>query len=217
MVFERTRTRDIPPPLPRGSLIKIPRQARSIDTVHAILDAGIQVLEREGVELFSTNRVAEVAGVSPGSLYQYFANKEMILTGIVERGVLDAEATIQAAVRAGPEVAPRILLGQLLHALLVGLEPYRPLLAEILAVTPILSGTGVAAILETRLGDALRDFLVLRAERYTLRGGTAAIYVAVNGAIYVSLKWLAERPAHVSREELVELFISQIDNLIAER
>ena len=58
---------------------KQPRQARSADLVAAILDAAAQVLAKEGAQRFTTARVAEKAGVSVGSLYQYFPNKAAIL------------------------------------------------------------------------------------------------------------------------------------------
>ncbi len=56
-----------------------PKQARSADLLQAILQAAIQVLAKEGVSRFTTTRVAERAGVSVGSVYQYFPNKASIL------------------------------------------------------------------------------------------------------------------------------------------
>ena len=56
-----------------------PQQARSSDLVAAILEAALQVLAKEGVHRFTTTRVAERAGVSVGSVYQYFPNKASIL------------------------------------------------------------------------------------------------------------------------------------------
>ena len=58
---------------------KQPQQARSAELVAAILEAAVQVLAREGAQRFTTARVAEKAGVSIGSLYQYFPNKAAIL------------------------------------------------------------------------------------------------------------------------------------------
>jgi AcrR family transcriptional regulator len=58
---------------------KQPKQARSAELVAAILDAAVQVLAKEGAQRFTTARVAEKAGVSVGSLYQYFPNKAAIL------------------------------------------------------------------------------------------------------------------------------------------
>ncbi|HEY5202978.1 MAG TPA: TetR family transcriptional regulator [Roseiarcus sp.] len=58
---------------------KRPKQARSTDLVAAILEAAAQVLAKEGAARFTTARVAERAGVSVGSVYQYFPNKAAIL------------------------------------------------------------------------------------------------------------------------------------------
>ena len=58
---------------------KQPKQARSTELVATILEAAVQVLAKEGAQRFTTARVAERAGVSVGSLYQYFPNKAAIL------------------------------------------------------------------------------------------------------------------------------------------
>lgn len=63
----------------RISSRKQPRQARSNELVAAVLEAAVQVLATEGAQRFTTARVAERAGVSVGSLYQYFPNKAAIL------------------------------------------------------------------------------------------------------------------------------------------
>lgn len=78
---------------------KQPRQARSTELVGAILEAAVQVLARDGAQRFTTARVAEKAGVSVGSLYQYFPNKAAILfrlqsdewrqTSALMRGILE--------------------------------------------------------------------------------------------------------------------------------
>lgn len=58
---------------------KQPQQARSAELVAAILEAAVQVLAQEGATRFTTARVADKAGVSVGSVYQYFPNKAAIL------------------------------------------------------------------------------------------------------------------------------------------
>ena len=66
-------------PSPRISSRKQPKQARSAELVAAILEAAVQVLAKEGAARFTTARVADKAGVSVGSVYQYFPNKAAIL------------------------------------------------------------------------------------------------------------------------------------------
>ena len=64
---------------------KQPRQARAKATVDALLEACGQVLERHGLQGLNTNRVAERAGASIGSLYQYFPAKEALLQALADR------------------------------------------------------------------------------------------------------------------------------------
>jgi AcrR family transcriptional regulator len=60
-------------------------QERSRSTVDALLEATTRILIKEGYDRASTNRIAEVAGVSIGSLYQYFPSKEALVAAVVER------------------------------------------------------------------------------------------------------------------------------------
>jgi len=66
-------------------LKKIPKQERSRVTVETIVEATTRIIEDEGLAALSTNRVAEVAGVSIGSLYQYFPNKEALIAEVRTR------------------------------------------------------------------------------------------------------------------------------------
>jgi AcrR family transcriptional regulator len=68
---------------------KSPRQARAKATVEAIIEATIQVLLKEGYDRLTTARVAERAGVSVGSLYQYYPNKAALGSAVVERCCAD--------------------------------------------------------------------------------------------------------------------------------
>ena len=64
---------------------KTPRQARSTSTIDAIFEATIQVLIKEGTHRLTTTRVAERAGVSVGTMYQYFPHKQALLYALNER------------------------------------------------------------------------------------------------------------------------------------
>jgi AcrR family transcriptional regulator len=68
-----------------NSLKKLPKQDRSRETVEVIIEATIRIIEADGVAALSTNRVAQVAGVSVGSLYQYFPNKEALIEEVRAR------------------------------------------------------------------------------------------------------------------------------------
>jgi AcrR family transcriptional regulator len=83
---------------------KKPAQARSEQTVASIIEATAQVLEHEGEAALTTNRLAERAGFSVGTLYQYFPNKDSILRLLAERERERVEAAVTAVVR-NPEAA----------------------------------------------------------------------------------------------------------------
>tara|TARA_B100002051_G_scaffold273129_1_gene311290 strand:+ start:1077 stop:1673 length:597 start_codon:yes stop_codon:yes gene_type:complete len=68
-------------------LRKKPKQKRSKLMVNNILEASIRILKQHPYQLFTTNRVAEAAGISVGSLYQYFPNKQSILLELEIRAV----------------------------------------------------------------------------------------------------------------------------------
>lgn len=78
---------------------KEPRQGRSKATVEAILEATARILVSEGLDRLSTNRVAKVAGVSVGSLYQYFTNKEALLVALCERHFAEMMEFLQSCLR----------------------------------------------------------------------------------------------------------------------
>ena len=70
---------------PRTQPRRIPRQSRSRATVDAILEAAARVLEQDGYERANVNRVAALAGVSVGSLYQYFPTKQALAAGVARQ------------------------------------------------------------------------------------------------------------------------------------
>jgi AcrR family transcriptional regulator len=71
-----------------------PKQQRSRQTVDAVLEAVQLVVKRHGTQAITTNRIAEAAGVSVGSLYQYFPDKRAIFTALHDRHVDDVQLVI---------------------------------------------------------------------------------------------------------------------------
>ena len=85
-----SRTTQLPKdqlPQPR----KLPVQTRSKALVDAIAEACLRILDKEGEEALTVNRIAEVSGATVGSIYQYFPNKESMIAAVYER-LLDQES-----------------------------------------------------------------------------------------------------------------------------
>jgi AcrR family transcriptional regulator len=80
----------------KGSGRRKPQQRRARQTVDAILDAVVRVLKREGAHAVTTNRIAEVAGVSIGSIYQYFPDKRAIFAALHQRHIDEIDSMVKA-------------------------------------------------------------------------------------------------------------------------
>ncbi|NKF21957.1 TetR/AcrR family transcriptional regulator [Solimonas marina] len=114
---------------------KLPRQQRAQATVEAILDAAARILSGDGYAAMSTNRVAELAGVSVGSLYQYFPNKDALITALHERHGREIHEMLDVALTATAGGSLREIITALVQASLHGhlLDPqlHRVLEAEL--------------------------------------------------------------------------------------
>jgi AcrR family transcriptional regulator len=79
----------------RTATRRAPVQERAQVTVEAMLDTAIKLLKRGGASSITTNRIAETAGVSIGSLYQYFPNKRAIFIALHERHISRVDRIMQ--------------------------------------------------------------------------------------------------------------------------
>jgi AcrR family transcriptional regulator len=117
-----------PPTKPR----KHASQARSRATVDALIEATARILVTEGFERASTNRIAEVAGVSVGSLYQYYPGKEALVAAVIDRHNQDIMRLVRAALA---EVASQPIEKAVRRLVAVAIEAHRidPRLHRVLA------------------------------------------------------------------------------------
>jgi len=156
------------PPPRRKSRRRKPLQARAQATVAAILAAAAQFLARAGWAGFTTNAVAARAGVSIGSLYEYFPDKQAIADALVNGHLDRGEALIaaQAAHLDGPSVAPPDLVGALVQGF-VALHADDPRLHRVLSAEVPLSpavrrrvealNQAIVAAVATALGGRVTD------------------------------------------------------------
>lgn len=97
---------------------KTPRQSRARDTVEVILAAATRILEREGGARLTTNAVAERAGISVGSLYEYFPSKQAILVALARRLMEDDRQRVRAAMSGAPYASLEALARKAVRALI---------------------------------------------------------------------------------------------------
>jgi AcrR family transcriptional regulator len=93
------------------------RQARGQKRIEEILDAAMRVIARVGYSRATTNAIAAEAGISPGSLYQFFGNKEQIAQALEQRYANLMASTRGSAIKTKPGQALDVRLGKLVDAI----------------------------------------------------------------------------------------------------
>jgi len=181
---------------------KTPRQQRSKATVDAILKAASRILVDEGYEATTTRGVAERAGVSIGSLYQYFPSKEALVMAIAERQmervrIHVTEALADAANAPLPEVARLLAQG------IIGAYAENPrLYQEVFEQGPRFGLGGTSRALHQRIESVVRSFLTQHAGSLRPRNLDLATFVIVRTIRGVILSAATERPELFSDPEL---------------
>jgi len=151
-------------PAPRPSMRKEPRQARSRATVEVIVRAGARVLGDRGWAGFTTNEVAEVAGVSIGSVYQYFPDKLALVDAIRRRHLDDVLAVMRGL---GQDVQPlNQLVDELVHGMIAAHSIHPSLHRVLLDEVPADAGTRSAhRAFETEYLDRYRAVVAVSGRR----------------------------------------------------
>ncbi len=193
---------------------KRPTQARARMTVEAILDAAEQLLERAGFEGTTTNAVAERAGVSVGSLYQYFPNKEAIVVAIADRF---ADRVLTMLERHMEQTA-RLPLASACRSFvraLVAVHAAQPRLhSALIATVPRIAGVDPLAGYQARIIDRLCAYLATRRDEIDVQDLETAVFVlvhAVQGATHAAVLYdpeaLSDGRLADSLDELVLRFL----------
>ncbi len=94
-----------------------PRQRRARQTVEAVLDAVVRIVKREGIQAVTTNRVAEIAGVSIGSVYQYFPNKRALFVALHRRHIEEIDRLVNTTLGAHAHSSLDRLIGAVVDAM----------------------------------------------------------------------------------------------------
>jgi len=183
---------------------KGPKQQRSKVTVSAILEATVRVLEQEGTDAATTSRIAEVAGVSVGTLYQYFANRDAILDALQDREFDRASEMMSRILARGAYATDRAVARAVIEGLLelhsAAPALHRLLVVEGLRVTP----TERVQAFDMRIIALIRSFLGLAGGRIRRRNVDAAAFVVYQAVRATMLACLLERPPGLDSKALVD-------------
>jgi AcrR family transcriptional regulator len=116
-----------------------PRQARAQLTRESIFEAAARIIEREGLNALNTNHIAERAGISIGTLYEYFPNKQAVLIAMARRRLAEDAAVVRQALLHAMD-DPQASLIRLAVRTLVRLQQQRPKVRRAIMAVHLASG-----------------------------------------------------------------------------
>jgi AcrR family transcriptional regulator len=188
---------------------KQPRQERSRQMVGRIVEAGRSVLVEDGYDAFSTNRVAARAGISPGSLYQYFPDKAAILDLVVDRYWERVAAQVAASLAdriagIGPTVVRDIA-----DALLTALESDRALMRVVAEELPLGRNRERLGDLERRVRDLATAYLAARPETSRRPDPAAAAWMIVLAIENLAVRWVLDQPS-IDRDDFLDEVVALV-------
>ncbi|QIS14921.1 TetR/AcrR family transcriptional regulator [Nocardia arthritidis] len=190
---------------------KIPRQQRSREMVRRIIDAGQAVLIDHGYEGASTNRIAAAADISPGSLYQYFPNKDAIIAAVIDRYHAELTARIGDSVMAGLTQPPEIAGPTAIAALLDALSEHPRLLRAVVEHTPRLDSAHTVHAFEHQIGEIARAALRMRKQSLPDDiDADATAWLLVRAVEHLTIRYVLDRPP-IPRDR----FLTDITRLIS--
>lgn len=181
---------------------KQPLQQRSRDMVSTLVDAAARVTVERGLDNLTTNHVAEAAGVSVGSLYQYFRDKDALVEALLQRHATELLTVVDARLRGLIDADARSITQGILEAVfdLVESDPCR---RELLRHWDRLRTRSSFRALEQHMTEACRLYLLRHHDQYRIANLPAALFVATNALHYTVAHYFSlERPA-LSREEVI--------------
>lgn len=176
--------------------------------VERLVAAGRSVLVTEGYDALSTNKVAAAAGVSPGSLYQYFPDKSAILAVVIDRYWEEVAERVAASLadHVG-EVGPGMVRATA-DALLTALEADPVLLRVVAEELPISHTRERRATLERRVRELAATYLMARPDATRRPDPAATAWVVVLAIESLAVRWVLDEPPierHRMLDEIVAL------------
>jgi AcrR family transcriptional regulator len=191
---------------------RTPRQRRSQATHDAIVEAAARVFAEAGLEKSTTSRIAEVAGVSPGSMYQYFPSKDSLITALFEREANEQHrAFLELAAELGTDDVPRLIRAYVdwtLHEFERKRALYRVLLHEV----PKVSGLSATQAIDHVAARSLRLLLEIGKSRVAARDLDAAAMIVIRAFRYNTIPVIEEPFAD---EDARAKFVDELTDLIA--
>lgn len=193
---------------------KQPQQRRSREMVDRIVAAGRAVLAEEGYDACSTNRIAARAGVSPGSIYQYFPDKAAIVAAVIDRWSDETAERVTASLadRVG-EPGGAGMVRATVEALLSALAADPELLRVVSEELPLAQHKHRRTALERRVRELTATWLAVRSTS-TAPEPSVSAWVLVLALENLAVRWVLDGPP-IPRERIVEELVALVTGYLS--
>jgi AcrR family transcriptional regulator len=199
---------------PSTSPRKLPSQERSRLTVDALLEATTRILMKEGHDRTSTNKIAAMAGVSIGSLYQYFPSKEALMGAVADRHTREMLEVIRDSlikVAARPiEVAVRELVSVMINAHRVD-----PKLHRVVEQIPRTGRMENIEAVERDLYALVRGYLDAHRDEIDVADPDIAAFVCVTAVEALTHAAVLRRP-DILTDDKAQKFVDDVTRLVVQ-
>ncbi len=188
-----------------------PRQQRSREMVERLIDATARTLAERGLENTTTNHIAETAGVSVGSLYQYFPDKESLIEALLERMIQDVPRMFSRQLQ-GADPGNLDIRSMARMGISIGLDFLRsdPLYLELFRNWDRLPVLRPLDQLEEYFLTAARLYFLQHFRDYPLKDLQARIYVLVNSTMFTVVRYLSQDNPLLREKDVVEVLVDMI-------
>lgn len=183
---------------------KSPKQERAVATAEAIVEATRQIIVNEGFKKATTNRIAELAGVSVGSLYQYFPNKQAIVRTLIEETVNNAATKVRVTLRDLMDMPLKSALREIMSMLVDIYKENDFILFRILEQVPELKEYTTHLAIEVHTYSTNLAFLEQHQADLAVEDLHTALLMVERAVISNIECYLAQNPTGITDDQLID-------------
>jgi AcrR family transcriptional regulator len=189
---------------------KKPVQQRSQQMVETLIDAAARTVAERGLANTTTNHIAARAGVSVGSLYQYFATKEALIDALSDRMRKELTLALDAQFRALLDADLRSLTRAALNAVFDYFEMHKGLYLELARHWHDERTLRTVEALESYITEAFRLYLLRHHAQYRFENLPAALFIVFNSTVFTGMRYMSQPQSHLKREDVIEGLVEMV-------
>jgi AcrR family transcriptional regulator len=183
---------------------KKPQQARSRAMVDTLIEATSRVIAQRGLDGTTTPAIAEAAGVSVGSLYQYFDGKDALIAALLEKLVGDLTKLLDTQAQASAHMSLRETVKSAIVLTLTFMHSNEGLYLELARNWHRLPVDRVADVLEQYILETGRLYFLQHQLRYPIRDLPVRLFITYNSTLFTLMRLMSHKGMHLRQEEVVE-------------